>query len=52
MLLNIDHLMNMATKLSFEASLIGVPYANYVWMALVFYDSKKENLEFHKNMAM
>ena len=52
MLLNKDHILNVATKISFEASLIGVPYANYFWMALVFYESKKENLEFHKIMAM
>jgi len=52
MLLNKNHILNAATKFSFEASLIGVPYANYVWMALVFYDSKKEKLEFRKNMAI
>jgi len=51
MLFNKDHLLNVA-KFSFEASLIGVPYANYVWMALVFYDSKKENFEFRKTSAM
>lgn len=52
MLMDKENILNFATRISFQASLIGVPYANYVWMALVFYDLKKEEIENQKRVAM
>ncbi len=52
MLMSKEHILTVATKLSFEASMIGVPYVNYVWMALVLHDWTKEEIENRKNPAM
>jgi len=39
--LKMPNFMFMVKTLAFKASLIGVPYANYVWLALELEDERK-----------
>ena len=39
--LKMSNFMFMVKTLAFKASLIGVPYANYVWLALELEEARK-----------
>ena len=39
--LKMPNFMFMVKTLAFKASLVGVPYANYLWLALELEDARK-----------